>query len=171
MSFLWQFFRIIIANKAEKIIIIHDNIVIQKQHLIIYTNKNNINNQIKTSTIILIIFISNLILYVIDKKQTHLKSLTKYTIYIEKLLNLKLIMKIIEIYSNNKFVFIFIDNQTTTQIVKFFKQQSDWYILWRCVEKIIEWNKKLQIYWIFVYVNISKNEPTDKTIKKTTKWK
>jgi hypothetical protein len=55
--FWWIFLTIIITINDETIMTTHDQIVTQKFHLIIYTNENDINDEIDVSTIIL--FFSN----------------------------------------------------------------------------------------------------------------
>ena len=119
------FFKIIIVESAKKTIKIHDAIKIQKTSLIIYTNDNDIEKSVKTSTMTIFISIDNQTLIVIDKKQIYLKFFIEHTIYSNELIKLNLTLNIVKAHFENTMMNIFIDNQTIIKIIKFFKQQSN----------------------------------------------
>ena len=116
------FFKIIIVESAKKTIKIHDVIKIQKISLIIYTNDNDIEKNVKTSTIMIFISINDQISIVIDKKQIYLKFFIEYTIYSNELIKLNLSLNIVNAHFKNTMMNIFINNQTIIKIIKFFKQ-------------------------------------------------
>ena len=119
------FFKIIIVESTKKTIKIHDVIKIQKTSLIIYTNDNDIEKNVKTSTMTIFILIDDQISIVIDKKQIYLKFFIEHIIYSNELIKLNLTLNIVKIHFENTMMNMFIDNQAIIKIIKFFKQQSN----------------------------------------------
>jgi hypothetical protein len=84
--FWWKSSIIIIVNSSKIAIIIHDQIMKNCNHLIIFTNEIDIDNQIDALTMTIISSMSNMIFIIMNKKQIYLRSFTKITIYFEELI-------------------------------------------------------------------------------------
>ena len=131
--------------------------------LFIYTNDNDINDKIETTTMS-----SN---YTIKR---YLKSLTFFTIYSRKLYDIILAIKIIiyRIQSIKKRLIICIDNQVSIQTIQLSRINSSQYLIKLIVETINHFrfkNIEIELHWISTHKNISSNELIDVTIKQITK--
>lgn len=170
--FSWdQYFSTSIESSSKKITTTHNKIITESTHLIIYTNENNIVDKIKILTIIMF-NISSQISIIIDKKQAYFESLTKYTIYSEKLININFAINIIHSYSSNiRLVAIFINNQIVIQTVQIFKRQSKQSLLIIFSRKFKNCEKTIELQWISTHIKVSNNKTTNITIKKIINWK
>jgi hypothetical protein len=103
----WKFSTIIIVSSTEIAIIIHDQIMQNCNHLIIFTNDIDIDNQIEASAIIIIFSMSSIIFIMMNKKQVYLKLITKITIYFEKIIKLDFVLNVVENHFRDRLIAIF----------------------------------------------------------------
>ena len=92
----------LIISDTKKVINLY-NVLAWTETLIIYINDSSINEKIVTLTISL---------FINKKYSTCLRSNNRYTVYLDKLYNIYLILKITTKNSNYKII-IFTDNQIT----------------------------------------------------------
>jgi hypothetical protein len=109
----WKSSIIIIVNSTKIVIIIHDQIMQKCNHLIIFTNDIDIDNQIDIFAMTIFFLMSNMIFIMMNKKQVYLKFITKITIYFEEIMRLDLVLNVIENHFKDRFIVIF----TNCQIV------------------------------------------------------
>jgi hypothetical protein len=86
----WKSSIIIIVSSTEIVIIIHDQIMQKCNHLIIFTNDIDIDNQIEASAMTIFFLMSNMIFIMMNKKQVYLRFITKITIYFEEIMKCKM---------------------------------------------------------------------------------
>lgn len=165
----WKSLSIIIVETIDEIIRNHDVILNKKIYLNIYIDENEINDIIKTSTVIFFSFVTNEFFMITNKLQTHLNFFIEFTIYSKKLIDFNLTLKIVENHFHTSII-IFTNNQTVIQIIKHFKNQSKQYIFRELIQRIIECDNEIKLHWIFAHVEISKNEIANIAAKKTTNW-
>jgi hypothetical protein len=89
----------------------HDQIVTQESHLIIYIDERDINDKIDVSTITFFFSNDNSSSIMIEKEQICLSSLTNYTMYSKKIIELNLTLKIMKTYFDGRSIIIFVDSQ------------------------------------------------------------
>ena len=166
----WNVFQIIIVSIAKKIITIHDVLLINDGHFIIYMNNSGIDNKIKTFTVIMITSISNEFFIIMNKKQVFLDFLSKFTVYCGKLMKINIILNIIKNNLQNKSIIIFINNQIVIFTMRKSNYQFDQYVLMQIISKIQILNIIIHIHWISVHQEIPGNETVNVAIKKTTGW-
>ena len=121
---------------AKKIIVIHDVLLTNDGHFVIYTNDSGIDNKIKAFTVIMIISISNEFLIIMNKKQIFLNFLNKFMIYCGKLMKINIILNIIKNNLQNKSIIIFTNNQAAILAMQKSGHQFDQYILMQIISKI-----------------------------------
>jgi hypothetical protein len=136
MILWWKSSIIIIVSSIEIAIITHDQIMKACNHLIIFTNNTNINDQIETFAMTIIFSILNMNLIMINKKQVYLRSITKITIYFEEIVRLDLTLNVIEIHLKNRFIIIFTNCQIVIRVIQCSKKQSDQYLLQTLTRRI-----------------------------------
>ncbi len=105
--FWWKFSIIIIVSSAEVAIITHNKIMKECNHLIIFTNEIDIDDQIEASAVTIISLMSSMTLIIVNKKQVYLNSITKTTIYFEEIVELDLILNVVENYLKDRSIAIF----------------------------------------------------------------
>jgi hypothetical protein len=169
--FWWKFSIIIIVSSTEIAIIIHDQIMQNCSHLVIFTNDIDIDNQIETSAMIIIFSMSNMIFIMMNKKQVYLRLITKITIYFEKIMKLDLVLNVAENHSKDRLIAIFTNCQTTIRVIQCLKKQSDQYLLQALVRRIEQCDREIHIHWILAHVEVLDNETIDIAVKEITEWR
>jgi hypothetical protein len=96
MIFWWKFSIIIIVNTTKIAIITHDQSMKECNHLTIFTNDIDIDNQIETFAMTNIFLMSNMIFIMMNKKQIYLRFIKKITIYFEEIMRLDLALNVAE---------------------------------------------------------------------------
>jgi hypothetical protein len=134
-------------------------------HLIIFTNKIDIDNQIDASTMTIISSTSNMIFILMNKKQIHLKSFTKITIYFEEIMKLNLILNVTKNHFRNRLIAIFTNCQIVIRVIQCLKKQFDQYLLQTLARKIEKCDREIHIHWILAHVEVFDNETVDITVK------
>jgi hypothetical protein len=94
-------------------------------HLIIFTNDIDIDNQIETSAVIIIFSMSRMIFIVMNKKQAYLRSIIEITIYFEEIIEFDFVLNVTKNHFKNRLIVIFTNCQTAIRIIQFLKKQSD----------------------------------------------
>ncbi len=125
MIFWWKSSIIIIVNSIKIAIAIHDQIMKECFHLIIFTNDIDIDNQIETFAITIIFSTSNMFFILMNKKQTYLKLIIEITIYFEKIMKLNFALNVIENHLKNRFIVIFSNCQIAIRVIQSLKKQFD----------------------------------------------
>jgi hypothetical protein len=167
----WKSSIIIIISSTKIAIITHDQIMQKCNHLIIFTDDIDIDNQIKTFAVIIIFSMSRMIFIVMNKKQVYLKLITKITIYSRKIVKLDLALNVIENHFRDRSIVIFTNCQIAIRVIQCFKKQSDQYLLQTLIRKIEHCDRKIHIHWISTHVEILDNETIDIIVKKITEWR
>ncbi len=169
--FWWKFLIIIIVNSTKIVIVTHDKMLKKCNHLIIFTNEINIDDQIETLTMTMILLMLNMILIVMNKKQIYLKSITKTMIYFEEIVKLNLILNVTKYHFRNRSITIFTNCQIVIQAIQYFKKQSEQYLLQTLIRRLEKCDWEIHIHWIFVHVEVLDNESIDIIAKKITEWR
>jgi hypothetical protein len=94
-------------------------------HLIIFTNDIDIDNQIKTFAMTIIFSTSSMIFIMMNKKQIYLRLITKITIYFEEIMKLDFVLNVIENHFKNRFIVIFTSCQVAIRVIQCSKKQFD----------------------------------------------
>jgi hypothetical protein len=115
-------------------------------HLAIFTNDIDIDNQIETSAVIIIFSMSSMIFIVMNKKQVYLRFITKITIYFEEIMKLDLVLNVAENHLKDRLIAIFTNCQTTIRVIQCFKKQSDQYLLQALVRRIEQCDREIHIH-------------------------
>jgi hypothetical protein len=123
--FWWKSSIIIIVNSTKIAIVIHDQIMKECFHLIIFTNDIDIDNQIETFAITIIFSTLNMFFIIMNKKQTYLKSIIEITIYFEEIMKLDFALNVIENHLRNRLIVIFSNFQIAIRVIQSFKKQFD----------------------------------------------
>jgi hypothetical protein len=140
-------------------------------HLIIFTNEINIDNQIDVSAITIIFSTSSMFFIMMNKKQIYLKSLIEITIYFEEIIKLNFVLNVIENHFRNCLIVIFSNCQIAIRVIQSLKKQFDQYLLQTLTRRMKRCDREIHIHWIFVHVKISNNEKIDIIVKEIIKWK
>jgi hypothetical protein len=125
VTFWWKSLIIIIVSIAEIAIIIHDQIMHECSHLIIFTNDIDIDNQIEASAMTIIVSTSSMILSIMNKKQVYLKLIIKIILYSEEIMRLDFVLNVIENHLKDRFIVIFTNCQAAIRVMQCFKKQFD----------------------------------------------
>ena len=121
--------KIIILNK-KKIVVNHDVIVFDFNNIILYTNDNDIENEINVFIMWTTIMKLKWIFLILQINQVHLKSMCEFTIYSKKLYKIFMILKMMKQKNDiNWSIYIFIDNQVAIYSFQRFKNKIEQYIL------------------------------------------
>jgi hypothetical protein len=140
-------------------------------HLIIFTNDIDIDNQIETFAMTIIFSMSSMIFIMMNKKQIYLNFITKITIYSKEIMRLDLALNVIENHFKNRFIVIFTNFQIVIRVIQCLKKQFDQYLLQTLTRRIKQCDREIHIHWSFVHVEISDNEAIDTAIKKIIEWR
>jgi ribonuclease HI len=167
----WKFSIIIIVNSAKITIITHDQIMKKCNHLIIFTNEIDINNQIEASTVTIIFSTSSIIFIMMNKKQIYLRSLSKITVYFEEIMRLDLALNVAENHFKNELIVIFTNCQIVIRVIQCFKKQFDQYLLQTLTRRIEIFDREIHIHWILAHVEVHDNEAVDIAVKEITEWR
>ena len=149
-----------ISSETDKAIKSHDDIVRNRNALMIYTDDSEINESIEAAAVSL---------YTETEKKAYLSSDTHFTVYSGELYSILMTMKIAhetELNSQRPLI-IFTDNQVSIQSINESKNQSGQYIL-RCIQKLYqEINCSVKVHWIPAHHNIPENEVVNILVKET----
>jgi hypothetical protein len=167
----WKLSIIIIVSSSKIAIITHDQIMKKCNHLIIFTNKIDIDNQIDVSAVTIIFSTSSMSSIVMNKKQIYLKSLTEITIYSEEIMRLDLALNVVENHFRNRLIVIFSNCQIAIRVIESLKKQFDQYLLQILARRMKDCDREIHIHWILAHVEISNNEAIDIIVKKIIEWK
>ncbi len=115
-------------------------------HLIIFTNDIDIDNQIETSAMIIIFSISSMIFIVMNKKQVYLKFITKTTIYFEEIVKLDLVLNVAENHFKDRLIAIFTNCQIVIRVIQCLKKQFDQYLLQTFARRIEHCEREIHIH-------------------------
>ncbi len=154
----WKLSIIIIVNSAKITIITHDQIMKKCNHLIIFTNDINIDNQVEASAMTIIFSTSNMTSIMMNKKQIYLKSITEITIYFEEIVKLDFALNVANNHSKDRSIVIFMYCQIVIRVIQCFKKQSNQYLQQTFVRRIEQCDKKNFIHWILAHVEIFDND-------------
>ncbi len=102
----WKSSIIIIASSTKIAIIIHDQIMQKCNHLIIFTNDIDIDNQIETFAMTIIFSMSKMTFIMMNKKQVYLRFIIKITIYFEKIVKFNLVLNVTENHFKDRLIVI-----------------------------------------------------------------
>jgi hypothetical protein len=169
--FWWKSSIIIIVSFSKIAIVIHDQIMKECNHLIIFTNDIDINNQIEASTMTIIFSTLNMFSIMMNKKQAYLKSIIEITIYIEEIMRLDLALNIIENHFKDRLIVIFTNCQVAIRVIQCLKKQFDQYLLQTLIRRIEHCDREIHIHWISIHVEIFDNEAVDIFVKEIIEWK
>jgi hypothetical protein len=81
-----------------------------------------------------------------NKKQVYLKSITKITIYFEKIVKLDLALNVIEIHLRNRLIVIFTNCQIVIRVIQCLKKQSDQYLLQTLTRRLKKCDREIHIH-------------------------
>jgi hypothetical protein len=118
----WKSSIIIIVNSTKIAIIIHDQIIQKCNHLIIFTNDIDIDNQIEVFAMKIFFLMSSMIFIMMNKKQIYLRFITKITIYFEEIMRLDFALNVIENHFKNRLIVIFTNCQIVIKVIQYFKK-------------------------------------------------
>jgi hypothetical protein len=161
----WKLSIIIIVSSTKIAIATHDQIMRKCNHLIIFTNDIDIDNQIEASAMIIIFSMSSMIFIMMNKKQVYLKFITKITIYFEEIMKFDFVLNVAENHLRNRLIVIFTNCQAVIRVIQCFKKQFDQYLLQTLIRRIEQCNREIHIHWIFAHVEIFDNEAVDIAVK------
>jgi hypothetical protein len=116
------------------------------QHLIIFTNDIDIDNQIETFAVIIIFLMSSMTFIMMNKKQVYLKFIMKITIYFEEIMKLDFDLNVAENHLRDRLIAIFTNCQTTIRVIQCLKKQSDQYLLQALTRRIEQCDRKIHIH-------------------------
>jgi hypothetical protein len=167
----WKFSIIIIVCSSKIAIITHDQIMKKCNHLIIFTNNIEINNQIEAFAMTIIFLMSSMILIMMNKKQIYLRLITKITIYSEKIIKFDFILNVAENHFRDRFIAIFTNCQAAIRAIQCFKKQFDQYLLQTLIRRIEQCDREIHIHWILAHVEVFDNEAVDIIVKKIIEWR
>ncbi len=167
----WKSSFIIIVNFSNITIITHDQITKKCNHLIIFMNDIEINNQIETSAMIIIFSTSSMFLIMMNKKQIYLRSIIEITIYSEEIMKLDLALNIIKNHFKDCLIVIFTNCQIAIRVIQFLKKQFDQYLLQTLIRRIKFCDREIHIHWILAHVEIFDNEAIDIIVKEIIEWR
>jgi hypothetical protein len=163
--FWWKSSIIIIASSTKIAIITHDQIMQKCNHLIIFTNDIDINNEIEAFAMIIIFSMSRMILIMMNKKQVYLKFITKITIYFKEIVRLDLVLNVTKNHFKDRLIVIFTNCQVVIRVIQCLKKQFNQYLLQTLIRKIEQCDREIHIHWIFAHVEVSDNEAIDIAVK------
>ncbi len=129
--------------QQKSAIIIHDQIMKKCNHLIIFTNDINIDNQVEAFAMTIIFSTSNIISIMMNKKQIYLKSIIEITIYSEEMMKFDLALNITKNHSWNRLIVIFTNFQTIIQVIQCLKKQSNQYLLQTLARRVEQCDKEI----------------------------
>ncbi len=115
-------------------------------HLIIFTNDIDIDNQIETFAMTIIFLMSKMIFIMMNKKQVYLKLITKITIYSKEIMKLDLVLNVIENRFKDRFIVIFTNCQIAIRVIQCLKKQSDQYLLQILIRRIEHSDREIHIH-------------------------
>jgi hypothetical protein len=169
--FWWKLSIIIIVSSSKITIITHDQIMKKCNHLIIFTNEIDIDNQIDVSAMTIIFSTSNMFFIMMNKKQIYLKSLIEITIYSEKIMRFDFALNVTENHFKNRLIVIFSNCQIAIRVIQSLKKQFDQYLLQILIRRMKRCDRKIHIHWIFAHVEVSNNETINTVVKEITEWR
>jgi hypothetical protein len=144
--FWWKSSIIIIVNLSEIAIITHDQIMKKCNHLIIFTNEIDIDNQIDVSAVTIIFSTSNMFFIMMNKKQIYLRSLIEITIYSEEIMKLDLVLNVAENHLKDRFIVIFSNCQIAIRVIQNLKKQFDQYLLQILTRRMKRCDREIHIH-------------------------
>jgi hypothetical protein len=127
-------------------IIIHDQIMKKCNHLTIFTNDIDIDNQIEAFAMTIIFSMSNMIFIMMNKKQIYLRFITKITIYFEEIIKFNLVLNVTKNHLKDCFIVIFTNCQIVIRIIQCFKKQFDQYLLQTLIRRIEQCDREIHIH-------------------------
>jgi hypothetical protein len=167
----WKLSIIIIVCFSEIVIIIHDQIMKECNHLVIFTNDTEIDNQIEASAMTIIFSMSSMTFIMMNKKQVYLKLITKITIYSEEIMRLDLVLNVAENHLRDRLIVIFTNCQAAIRVIQCLKKQFDQYLLQTLVRRLEQCDREIHIHWIFAHVEVLDNEAVDIAVKEIIEWR
>ncbi len=136
-------------------------------HLVIFTNEIDIDNQIDVSAVTIIFSTLNMSFIMMNKKQIYLRSLIEITIYSEEIMKLDLVLNVIENHLKDRFIVIFSNCQIAIRVIQSLKKQFDQDLLQILTRRMKRCDREIHIHWIFAHVEISDNEAVDIIVKRS----
>jgi hypothetical protein len=140
-------------------------------HLTIFTNEIDIDNQIETSAMTIIFSMSSMIFIMMNKKQIYLRLITKITIYFKEIMKFDLVLNVTENRLRNRLIVIFTNCQIAIRVIQCFKKQFDQYLLQTLIRRIEQCDREIHIHWILAHVEILDNETVNITVKEIIEWR
>ncbi len=146
MILWWKSSIIIIVSTTKIAIIIHDQIMKKYNHLTIFTNDINIDNQIEAFATTIIFFNIEHDFHNDEQKQIYLKFITKITIYFEKIMKLDFVLNVTENHFKNRLIVIFTNCQVVIRAIQCLKKQFDQHLLQTLIWRIEQCDREIHIY-------------------------
>ena len=122
----WISIDILIHKCDERTMTSHDAIVSNERNITIYTNDNELNEHINSSTIWIVIMNLQWTSLIAQIKKTYLRTTDEFTVYFDELYEIIMVLKMIKEKDNiDRSIYIFIDNQTIIRSSRRLRNQAD----------------------------------------------